>query len=66
VTQRSVVCRSSRAASLPLMAARNKLLVGAMFDDWQNEIYRTAIEHHNIVLSGGTDNIVYRAPCWLR
>jgi iron complex outermembrane receptor protein len=37
-------------------------LVGAVDTDWQNEIYRTAIgTDHNIALSGGTDNIVYRA-----
>jgi iron complex outermembrane receptor protein len=30
--------------------------------NWQDEIYRTAIgTDHNIALSGGTDNVVYRA-----
>jgi iron complex outermembrane receptor protein len=37
-------------------------LVGAANTDWQNEIYRTAVgTDHNIALSGGTDNVVYRA-----
>ncbi|MFV8467335.1 SusC/RagA family TonB-linked outer membrane protein [Flavobacterium sp. LB1P62] len=37
-------------------------LVGAADTDWQNEIYRTAIgTDHNIALSGGVDNVVYRA-----
>ena len=37
-------------------------LVGAANTDWQNEIYRTAIgTDHNIALSGGSDNVAYRA-----
>lgn len=37
-------------------------LLGDNDTDWQNEIYRTAVgTDHNIALSGGTDNIVYRA-----
>lgn len=37
-------------------------LVGAADTDWQNEIYRTAIgTDHNIALSGGSDNVAYRA-----
>ncbi|MFV8328372.1 SusC/RagA family TonB-linked outer membrane protein [Flavobacterium sp. ZS1P14] len=37
-------------------------LVGAANTDWQNEIFRTAIgTDHNIALSGGSDNVVYRA-----
>ncbi|MFV8343433.1 SusC/RagA family TonB-linked outer membrane protein [Flavobacterium sp. XS2P39] len=42
--------------------AAQQALVGAADTDWQNEIYRTAIgTDHNIALSGGTDNVVYRA-----
>lgn len=37
-------------------------LVGAADTNWQDEIYRTAIgTDHNIALSGGVDNVVYRA-----
>ncbi|MFV8392379.1 SusC/RagA family TonB-linked outer membrane protein [Flavobacterium sp. LB2P6] len=37
-------------------------LVGAADTDWQQEIYRTAIgTDHNISLSGGSDDVVYRA-----
>lgn len=37
-------------------------LVGEANTNWQNEIFRTAIgTDHNIALSGGTDNVVYRA-----
>jgi TonB-linked SusC/RagA family outer membrane protein len=37
-------------------------LMGAADTNWQNEIYRTAIgTDHNVALSGGTDNVVYRA-----
>ncbi|MBG6109376.1 iron complex outermembrane receptor protein [Flavobacterium sp. CG_23.5] len=37
-------------------------LLGTSDTNWQNEIYRTAIgTDHNIALSGGTDNVVYRA-----
>jgi len=37
-------------------------IVGAADTDWQNEIYRTAIgTDHNVALSGGSDNVVYRA-----
>lgn len=37
-------------------------LVGASDTNWQDEIYRTAIgTDHNIALSGGVDNVVYRA-----
>jgi iron complex outermembrane receptor protein len=39
-------------------AAQIALLVLLM--NWQDEIFRTAIDH-NIALSGGTDNVVYRA-----
>jgi TonB-linked SusC/RagA family outer membrane protein len=43
-------------------SAAQQALVGSADTDWQNEIYRTAIgTDHNIALSGGTDNIVYRA-----
>lgn len=39
-----------------------KALVGTADTDWQDEIYRTAIgTDHNIALSGGVDNVVYRA-----
>lgn len=37
-------------------------LLGAANTDWQKEIYRTAIgTDHNISVSGGADNITYRA-----
>jgi iron complex outermembrane receptor protein len=37
-------------------------LVGSATTNWQDQIYRTAVgTDHNIALSGGTDNIVYRA-----
>ena len=37
-------------------------LLGKADTNWQNEIYRTAVgTDHNVSLSGGTDNIVYRA-----
>lgn len=37
-------------------------LLGTADTNWQNEIFRTAIgTDHNIALSGGTDNVVYRA-----
>ena len=39
-----------------------KALVGIADTDWQDEIYRTAIgTDHNVALSGGVDNVVYRA-----
>jgi len=42
--------------------AAQQALVGTADTDWQDEIYRTAIgTDHNISLSGGTDNVVYRA-----
>lgn len=42
-------------------AAQVKLF-GTADTNWQNEIYRTAMgTDHNIALSGGTDNVVYRA-----
>ncbi|MFV5699616.1 SusC/RagA family TonB-linked outer membrane protein [Flavobacterium sp. ZT3R17] len=42
--------------------AAQQALVGGANTDWQKEIYRTAIgTDHNIALSGGTDNVVYRA-----
>jgi iron complex outermembrane receptor protein len=42
--------------------AAQQALVGAADTDWQDEIYRTAIgTDHNIALSGGSDNVVYRA-----
>ncbi|MEZ7504185.1 SusC/RagA family TonB-linked outer membrane protein [Flavobacterium sp. Arc2] len=42
--------------------AAQQALVGTADTDWQDEIYRTAIgTDHNIALSGGTDNVVYRA-----
>jgi iron complex outermembrane receptor protein len=42
--------------------AAQQALVGAANTNWQNEIYRTAIgTDHNIALSGGSDNVVYRA-----
>lgn len=38
-----------------------KAFLGTANTDWQKEIYRTALgTDHNIALSGGTDNIVYR------
>lgn len=37
-------------------------LIGDADTDWQDEIFRTAIgTDHNIALSGGVDNVVYRA-----
>jgi iron complex outermembrane receptor protein len=37
-------------------------LLGTANTNWQNEIFRTAIgTDHNIALSGGTDDVVYRA-----
>ena len=37
-------------------------LLGDADTDWQDEIFRTAIgTDHNIALSGGVDNVVYRA-----
>jgi iron complex outermembrane receptor protein len=37
-------------------------LLGTADTNWQDEIFRTAIgTDHNIALSGGTDNVVYRA-----
>ncbi|MBQ0909865.1 TonB-dependent receptor [Flavobacterium sp. F-328] len=37
-------------------------LMGTADTDWQKEIYRTAVgTDHNVAVSGGTDNIVYRA-----
>ncbi|MFV8371395.1 SusC/RagA family TonB-linked outer membrane protein [Flavobacterium sp. LB2P74] len=42
--------------------AAQQALVGAADTDWQQEIYRTAIgTDHNISLSGGSDDVVYRA-----
>src|SRR3970282_2230622 len=42
--------------------AAQQALVGPADTDWQNEIYRTAIgTDHNVSLSGGQDNVVYRA-----
>lgn len=36
-------------------------LLGTANTDWQKEIYRTAFgTDHNVALSGGTDNVVYR------
>ncbi|HEX9979585.1 MAG TPA: TonB-dependent receptor [Flavobacterium sp.] len=38
------------------------LLLGSANTDWQDQIYRTATGHdHNIGMSGGSENIVYRA-----
>jgi iron complex outermembrane receptor protein len=51
---RDYVTANGNAAQIALM--------GAADTDWQNEIYRTAIgTDHNVALSGGTDNVVYRA-----
>ncbi len=51
---RDFVTANGNAAQIALM--------GAADTDWQDEIYRTAIgTDHNISLSGGSDNIVYRA-----
>ncbi|MFE3847088.1 SusC/RagA family TonB-linked outer membrane protein [Flavobacterium sp. LB3P45] len=37
-------------------------LLGGADTNWQNEIFRTAIgTDHNIALTGGSDNVVYRA-----
>ena len=37
-------------------------LLGTASTDWQKEIYRTSYStDHNVAVSGGTDNIVYRA-----
>ena len=42
--------------------AAQQALLGAADTDWQDEIYRTAVgTDHNIALSGGSDNVVYRA-----
>ncbi|WP_367756801.1 SusC/RagA family TonB-linked outer membrane protein [Flavobacterium sp. WC2430] len=42
--------------------AAQQALVGTANTDWQDEIYRTAIgTDHNVALSGGVDNVVYRA-----
>ncbi len=42
--------------------AAQKKLVGGADTDWQDEIFRTAIgTDHNVSLSGGEDNLVYRA-----
>jgi iron complex outermembrane receptor protein len=42
--------------------AAHQALLGTADTNWQNEIYRTAIgTDHNIALSGGSDNVVYRA-----
>ena len=42
--------------------ATQQALMGAANTDWQDEIFRTAIgTDHNISLTGGADNIVYRA-----
>jgi len=41
--------------------AAQRALLGTAKTNWQDEIYRTAIgTDHNISLSGGTDNVVYR------
>ncbi|RTY96104.1 TonB-dependent receptor [Flavobacterium sp. GSN2] len=51
---RDFVTANGNAAQITLM--------GAADTDWQDEIFRTAIgTDHNIALSGGSDNIVYRA-----
>jgi TonB-linked SusC/RagA family outer membrane protein len=43
-------------------SAAQQGLVGTADTNWQDEIYRTAIgTDHNIALSGGVDNVVYRA-----
>lgn len=36
-------------------------LMGNADTDWQDEIFRTVGTDHNIAMSGGTDNISYRA-----
>jgi iron complex outermembrane receptor protein len=42
--------------------APRQALMGTANTNWQDEIFRTAIgTDHNISLTGGTDNIVYRA-----
>jgi iron complex outermembrane receptor protein len=42
--------------------AAQQALMGQANTDWQDEIFRTAIgTDHNISLSGGQDNLVYRA-----
>ena len=43
-------------------SAAQKALRNNFSTDWQSEIYRTAIgTDHNVALSGGSDNFVYRA-----
>jgi TonB-linked SusC/RagA family outer membrane protein len=42
--------------------APRQALMGAANTDWQDEIFRTAVgTDHNISLTGGQDNLVYRA-----
>lgn len=42
--------------------AEQQALLGTANTDWQDEIYRTAFgTDHNLSLTGGSDNIVYRA-----
>lgn len=39
-----------------------KALLGTANTNWQDEIYRTALgTDHNVAVSGGSDNVVYRA-----
>ena len=46
--------------------ALQQTLLGSANTNWQNEIYRTAIgSDHNVALSGGMDNITYRASVGL-
>ncbi|WP_395045222.1 SusC/RagA family TonB-linked outer membrane protein [Flavobacterium sp.] len=46
--------------------ASQQALVGQADTDWQDEIYRTAIGNdHNVALSGGVENITYRASLGL-
>lgn len=43
-------------------SAAQQALMGDANTDWQDQIFRTAIgTDHNIALSGGVDNVVYRA-----
>lgn len=47
-------------------SANQQALLGAANTNWQNEIYRKAIgTDHNVALSGGVDNVTYRASVGL-
>jgi len=47
-------------------SANQQALLGTANTDWQNEVYRKALgTDHNVSLSGGIDNITYRASVGL-